>query len=128
MQLPFYYTAVRRYTIYSDAAHIAFNYLLFLLMHFDVFSVVSVATSSNVNYMSQPPKGFDRFGHLYRVAVSIMCIATTALARYGFSGLWTRAVRGVYPYTLGCSTAGTLVATHVNEETLLAAGHTKKRN
>jgi len=112
--------------VYSDAAHIAFNYLLFLLMHFDVFSIVGVATSSNINYMSQPPKGFDSFGHLYRVAVSLLCIGSTALARYGFSGLWSRIVRGVYPYTLGCSDKGTLVATEVGSDDELSPSALKK--
>ena len=75
-----------------------FNYLLFLLMHFDVFCLSSVYWSSNVNYMTQPPKGFDKYGQMYRLFISLGCIGTTFLARYLFTGLWARVVRGVYPY------------------------------
>lgn len=100
--LPFYYMAVRRYTVYSDFIHIFQNYLIFALIHWDVFSTVSIFWNCNVNYMAQPPNGFTKYGEWYRGVVMLQCLAATLAARYIFSGLWGLLVTWQYPYTVCC--------------------------
>ena len=101
--LPFYYMVVRRYTVFSDVVHIFQNYLIFALMHWDVFAVASIIGNRNVNYMIQPPKGYPKYGEWYRPLVMAQCLAATFVSRYVFMGVWGWLVTGKYPFGCGCA-------------------------
>ncbi|CAE7386941.1 tmem164, partial [Symbiodinium sp. KB8] len=80
--VPLYYLARRRYAVHTSLTSTLFYFACFILLHFGVYEVVSIASEQNLNYIMMPPRPLHKFGKSFRYIAVAAGAATTLLFRH----------------------------------------------
>lgn len=80
--VPLYFLWRRRFEVPQRVGNIIANWAVFGLLHFLLFELLSLYLGDNINYIVQPPPGFDVFGRGYRIFITLASLLLMIILRF----------------------------------------------